>query len=132
MPLGNYYVVDKKDTIMKSKFLMNQLKLLGYNGKVKINCAMKEDFDIKDGCNMLSERKVGLDQCGNLYTCIWASDIKEDKTNSPFYLGNLLEENLSDILSSDKVMQYISKLTNNRDKCYVLEHFYNKLENQEI
>lgn len=124
MPLGQDFKGEKIDTINKSQYLISQLKSLGYSGNIKINCAMKEDFKEKNNCDMLSERKVGLDHYGNLYTCIWAADILEDKEKSPFYLGNLLEKNLVDIFESTRVSKYIYKLQNNRNKCYVLEHFY--------
>ncbi len=124
MPLGQNVKDEKIDTINKSQYLINQLKSLKYSGKIKINCAMQEDYKEKNNCNMLSERKVGLDHYGNLYTCIWAADILEDKNNSPFYLGNLFEKSLNDILESTTISEYISKLENNRNKCYVLEHFH--------
>lgn len=124
MPLGNSFDDGKINTVHKSKCLMEELKSLGYTGEIKINCAMQEDFKKENNCNMLSEKKIGLDHYGNLYTCIWAADIFEDINDSPFYLGNLLENKLIDILSSSKVNSYISRLENNRNKCYVLEHYY--------
>ena len=41
---------------------------------------------------MLTERKVGLDQYGNLYTCIWASDILIDREINPFYLRSTFSQ----------------------------------------
>ena len=58
-----------------------------------------------------------------MFTCIWAADILENIDTSPFYLGNLLEEKLLDILSGDNVKNYISRLENDRNKCHVLEYF---------
>ena len=49
---------------------------------------------MNNNCNMLTERKVGVDQFGNLYTCIWASDLLIDKKDNPFYLCNLNEISL--------------------------------------
>lgn len=128
MPMGNVISVEKIDSINRAKYLINQIKELEYKGKIEISCAMKAEFKETKNCNMLSERKLGLDQYGNLYTCIWAADILEDKANSPFYLGNLLEERLVDILSSNRVKKYISRLEKNRNKCHVLEYF-NKINN---
>ena len=106
-------------------YFKKYLEKFGYKGSVSINCALKEDFKIDNGCNMLTERKVGLDQFGNLYTCIWASDLLIEKNDNPFYLGNLTECSLLEILSSLELKGQLDKINQSRNKCYVLE-FYNK------
>lgn len=123
MPLNDNFDTSNIESIKYSKLFIEKLKLYGYKGKISINCALKEDYNVKNNCNMLSERKIGLDQYGNLYTCIWASDLLISKDDNPFYLGNLLSSSLKEILTGEKVTKYTKKL--NRDKCYVLDFYKN-------
>lgn len=125
MPLNNHFDTSAIDNNILVNLLKKYLEKLGYNGSVSINCTLKEDFKNDNGCNMLTERKVGLDQFGNLYTCIWASDLLIEKKDNPFYLGNLTECSLLEILSSIELNEQLEKINKNRNKCYVLE-FYNK------
>lgn len=125
MPLNNNFNTDKIDSVNKVIIFKKYLREYGYIGDIKINCALKEDFNINDNCNMLTERKVGLDQFGNLYTCIWASDLLIEKKDNPFYLGSLVQNSLLDILNSFELSNKLNKINENRHKCYVLE-FYNK------
>lgn len=62
MPMGNNLKINKSESIDKCKYLIEQLRNLGYNGKVELSCAMKQEFNEMRNCNMLSERKLGLDQ----------------------------------------------------------------------
>ena len=125
MPLNNHFDASTIDNSILVSLFKKYLEKFGYKGSVSINCALKEDFKIDNGCNMLTERKVGLDQFGNLYTCIWASDLLIEKNNNPFYLGNLTEYSILEILSSLELKGQLDKINQNRNKCYVLE-FYNK------
>ena len=127
MPLNNLFDTDKIDSVDKTIFFKSLLKKFGYKGEIGINCALQEDFKESNNCNMLTERKVGLDQFGNLYTCIWASDLLIDKKENPFYLGNLFESSLLDILNSHEVQTRLSELNKNRNICHVLD-YYNKHE----
>lgn len=125
MPLNNHFDTSAIDNSILVSFFKKYLEKFRYKGSVSINCALKEDFKIDNGCNMLTERKVGLDQFGNLYTCIWASDLLIEKNDNPFYLGNLTEYSLLEILSSLELKGQLDKINQSRNKCYVLE-FYNK------
>jgi len=125
MPLNNHFDTSAIDNSILVSLFKKYLEKFGYKGSVSINCALKEDFKIDNGCNMLTERKVGLDQFGNLYTCIWASDLLIEKNDNPFYLGNLTECSLLEILTSLELKEQLDKINQNRNKCYVLE-FYNK------
>lgn len=125
MPLNNHFDTSAIDNSILVSLFKKYLEKFGYKGSVSINCALKEDFKIDNGCNMLTERKVGLDQFGNLYTCIWASDLLIEKNDNPFYLGNLTEYSLLEILSSLELKGQLDKINQNRNKCYVLK-FYNK------
>lgn len=125
MPLNNHFDTSAIDNSILVSLFKKYLEKFGYKGSVSINCALKEDFKIDNGCNMLTERKVGLDQFGNLYTCIWASDLLIEKNDNPFYLGNLTEYSLLEILSSLELKGQLDKINQSRNKCHVLE-FYNK------
>ena len=125
MPLNNHFDTSAIDNSILVSLFKKYLEKFGYKGSVSINCALKEDFKIDNGCNMLTEKKVGLDQFGNLYTCIWASDLLIEKNDNPFYLGNLTECSLLEILTSLELKEQLDKINQNRNKCYVLE-FYNK------
>ena len=125
MPLNNHFDTSKIDNIIQVDLFLKYLDKFGYQrSRIQINCALKEDFKKDNNCNMLTERKIGLDQFGNLYTCIWASDLLIDKNDNPFYLGNLTEYSLLEILNSFELNEKVSKINKNRNKCYVLE-FYN-------
>lgn len=125
MPLNNHFDISTIDNSILVNLFKKYLEKFGYKGSVSINCALKEDFKYDNGCNMLTEKKVGLDQFGNLYTCIWASDLLIEKNDNPFYLSNLTECSLLEILSSIELKGQLDKINQNRNKCYVLE-FYNK------
>lgn len=127
MPLNNRFDTSTIDNSTIVNLLKKSLKKFGYKGNVQINCALKEDFKENNSCNMLTERKIGLDQFGNLYTCIWASDLLIEKIENPFYLGNLTECSLLEILNSSELSDKLNKINKNRNKCYVLE-YYNKIQ----
>ena len=69
---------------------------------VHIHCAFRGKI-LGNQCNML-KNKVGVDCSGNVFACAWGGYIKEfDKNNiceNPFYIGNLLEMPLSEILKN--------------------------------
>ena len=110
MPLNNHFDTSKIDNNILVNLFKKYLEKFSYKGNIQINCALKEDFKQDNNCNMLTERKVGLDQFGNLYTCIWASDLLIDKNDNPFYLGNLTECSLLEILNSFKVNEQLVEI----------------------
>lgn len=80
--------------------------------KVHIQCALRGRL-YGEACNMLRE-KVGIDCAGNVFTCAWGGYVNgfpHDRiTESPFYIGNLLEKPLKDILSSDRTQLLRQKI----------------------
>ena len=86
--------------------------------KIKLHCAFRCYIpnENKNYCNMLLE-KLGVDNNGNLYTCAWAAYLNIDKKNNPFYLGNLLNQSLEEIVNSERY-SYIYEKIQNKDIHY--------------
>lgn len=127
MPLNERFDTKNIDSVKYANYLISALKRYGYSKKIGINCALQEDYKCTNNCNMLTEKKIGLDQFGDLYTCIWASDILTDKNNNPFYLGNVLDNTLLEILNNENTKTFKNNLdNNNRNTCHVLNHYYQK------
>ena len=123
MPLNERFDTQNIDSVKFADYLTATLRKYGYSKKIGINCALQEDYKCEKNCNMLTEKKIGLDQFGDLYTCIWASDILTDKTNNPFYLGNILDNTLLEILNSEKTKAFKNNLDDNRNICHVLNYY---------
>lgn len=73
-------------------------------------------------CGMLN-RKLGIDCEGRVYACIWGAYIKEfagdNYVNNPFYLGDLKEKTMFDILTSPSTLKYLKNLEKMEDGCRV-------------
>lgn len=80
--------------------------------KVHIQCALRGKLYGED-CNMLRQ-KVGIDCAGNVFACAWSGYVKgfqHDRiTENPFYIGNLLEKPLKDILISEQAQFLYQKI----------------------
>lgn len=67
---------------------------------IHIHCALRGKI-LENQCNMLND-KIGIDCSGNVFACAWGAYIngydKENISENPFYIGNLLEKTLSEIL----------------------------------
>lgn len=109
MPVGRNTKLIENDNAIADKFI-KLLRACGFTGPITKNCAMTET------CNGLSNTKLGLNPYGDLFWCIWASDLSVKKTDNPFYMGNLLEEPLLDIL--DRHREIAETLP--RSCCHVL------------
>lgn len=75
-----------------------------YDFSVSVNCALKtKDNIFRDNqarsCPMFDE-KLGIDSKGNVFACMWAAYLRgyDRVDENPFYLGNLLETSLYDIV----------------------------------
>lgn len=67
--------------------------------KVKLHCALRGLNNPEYICNMRDE-KIGIDSVGNVFSCAWGGYLQiENIKDNPFYLGNLLENDLETILS---------------------------------
>lgn len=66
-----------------------------------LHCALHTALDASYKCRM-GIGKLGLSPNGLLYMCAWAEHLKDNKNNE-FYLGNILDEDCSEILSKNEV-----------------------------
>lgn len=81
------------------------------------------------GCSRL-KFKLGIDCAGNVFACAWAGYLPEAISTNPFYIGNLLEMDLQDILSESinqnanfrKMCKYD---TQSIDHCPLISYIYN-------
>ncbi len=117
MPVGecSFSSVTFDEVKMYNKFVSF---LSDYKGIIKPTCSLRTKLGIEKGCNMFSE-KYGVDHLGNLFSCIWASDIGVE--NNPFYVGNLLNSSFSNILKSSKESFNFKK-----NKCLVYHYLSTK------
>lgn len=93
--------------------------------KVHIQCALRGKLYGED-CNML-QQKVGIDCAGNVFACAWGGYVKgfhRDRiTENPFYIGNLLEKPLKDILISEQA-QFLCQKIKEHPTCQCRVFYY--------
>lgn len=131
MPVGkqdyNSYPKDKNKYNPLSAIELFKKEL---NDKIKLHCAFRANMNDTNNnyCNMLKE-KLGVDNLGNLYSCAWAGYLGIDTTENPFYLGNLLNDTITDIFSSEKLV----KIFNEMEQYEKIQHcpIFSFLENKE-
>lgn len=79
---------------------------------VHIQCALRGKL-FGSACNMLTE-KVGIDCAGNVFACAWSGYLKgfsrENIEKNPCYLGNLLDQSLPEILTSERALSLRQKI----------------------
>ncbi len=84
------------------------------NVNIHLHCALRcEEQNSQGQCNMLTN-KLGVDCEGNVYACCWAGYLGCKKEDNPFYLGNLLEKDLKDIIHDTAALN-LSELDNRSD-----------------
>jgi len=89
---------------------------------VHLHCAFRWKYS--DGsCNMLTE-KVGIDCAGNVFTCAWAGYLNCKPRDNPFYIGNIHEKTLTNILSSKEAEDIKYKMKNKCKHCCVFSYIY--------
>lgn len=74
-----------------------------YKIQCDLQCALRGKYK-NEFCNMYTE-KIGIDCQGNVFACAWGGYINEDVENNPFYLGNLLEMDLYEIMRGTKAIK---------------------------
>lgn len=81
-------------------------------------------------CNMLEE-KIGIDCAGNVFACAWGAYLPKvvSPHDNPFYLGNLTESTLSELLSGKNKTNSYRKINseidseNYRQFCSVVSYY---------
>lgn len=99
-----------------------------------LHCSLRvlPEFGCLDHCRML-ENKIGIDCAGNVFACAWGGYIhtKEPITQTPFYLGNLKNAPLDQILDGKRKTQPFrdieSEINSNtkRNFCSVVSYYMN-------
>lgn len=128
MPVGRVdyekYLFDT--TYNPGEFINNfksEMQKLNYNVELKLQCALRvkysDDYN-NNYCNMFSE-KIGIDHLGNVYLCAWGGNIKCE--NNSFYIGNIINQDLKDLLIDDKRINSLrNKLSEKRRSCSVFAY----------
>ena len=114
--------------------------LLQYDIPCKYHCSLRTLDCLQSSgggkCSLL-DRKIGIDSAGNVFACAWGGYLPGYDTipENPFYLGNLLEKNLSEILSSENETNAYRRIRNmnnvkpGRNYCEVVSRFNNPADN---
>lgn len=92
--------------------------------RLHIHCSLRCQYGVEDNkCTMLT-KKIGIDCEGNVFTCCWAGYLNCDLTDNPFYIGNLLEQDLEEIIKGDRALEILERC--DREKCGIFT--YNEIE----
>ena len=88
-----------------------------------MHCALRCEYCNENNyCNMLTS-KIGIDCSGNVFSCCWAGYLNCDIKDNPFYIGNLLENDLGEILKGDRVTEINEEV--DRTKCNIFSWYEN-------
>lgn len=103
MPVGKAHSMQSIENYEYLKIINYVKESLNKNVKLHLHCAFRGCLDLENRyyCNML-EDKIGVDCAGNVYTCPWCGYINKCNIKNPFYIGNLLNKSLRDILQEAK------------------------------
>ena len=138
MPVGKLNQIEKGiynkynplEVVKKIKHRLNE-----NNINCKLHCSLRALLALnEDGCCNMLEKKLGIDCAGNVFSCAWGGYIycNEPLKKNPFYLGNLTQASLEEILNGDKrTSQYTNILAeiNAKDKrhfCSVISYYESK------
>ncbi len=127
MPVGAFSIVAKDqykkyDPIKVGKKIKTCIERLRIPCRYHCSLRVLPEIGVCDNrCNML-ERKIGIDCSGNVFACTWGAYLRlpnnSNISQNPFYLGNLVSNDLKSILSGhvSKTEPYkrISRDINNR------------------
>lgn len=83
----------------------------------RLQCALRGRYEDQN-CNMLSE-KIGIDCEGNVFACAWGGYIVEDVNKNPFYLGNLRDKDLQEILAGERAYKMKRQIAAPSKQCRV-------------
>lgn len=107
MPVGRLKPADIQDDYEPKKFMGlvdSIVQEKEYDFSISMSCALKTQANLFRNnkarkCPMLDE-KLGIDSNGNVFACMWAAYLNGYKSveENPFYLGNLLQSSLHDII----------------------------------
>lgn len=120
MPVGRLDKSNYPDDYKPANFVQTFRKYINPTIKLHIHCALRcACFVSEERCTMLT-RKVGIDCEGNVFACCWAGYLNCTLDSNPFFLGNLLEHDMKEILVNDRAIELLEKV--DRSKCSVIEY----------
>ncbi|MDE7394604.1 MAG: radical SAM/SPASM domain-containing protein, partial [Clostridiales bacterium] len=108
-------------------------KLENHTINCKLHCSLRllSEFNNDSYCTMF-EKKLGIDCAGNVFACAWGGYLGGALEENPFYLGNLVQTSLEDIIRGNggvSLQQYMNiKAEQNLDPkerkyCRVVSHY---------
>ena len=139
MPVGNNGIIQKKEDYTKydpltvAKLIKSELESRDipckYHCSLRTLDSLRDDSDSRT-CSML-DHKIGIDCAGNVFACAWGGYLPgyDEVKDNPFYLGNLCENDLSEILSVNNGLETYRRIYNqntyggNRNYCEVVSRF---------
>ena len=113
IPVGRQSYESYKEDITEYNVEM-AIKLFkrSFKNKIKLHCAYRANINSDDRCNMLTE-KIGINHLGDVFSCAWAGYLNIDNDKNPFYLGNLIENTLEEIVNSERFTDLYEIVTKN-------------------
>lgn len=124
MPVGKLKYSNYPKGYDVQKFINIFQQYIDNKIKIHLHCALRCEFCDDENCNMLNN-KIGIDCEGNVFACCWAGYLDCSINDNPFYIGNILETDLKDIIKSDKVIELNTRIK--RKKCNIFLYNENKL-----
>ncbi len=121
MPVGRQSVKEYPINYNAERFINIFKQDLNSNIQLHLHCTLRCQYCTeKNKCTML-EQKIGIDCAGNVFACCWAGYLNCELTDNPFWLGNLLEKDLDEIVTGDRALELLERC--NREKCSVFTYY---------
>lgn len=121
MPVGKAELCDYPKPYAPERYVDYIQKNLKKDIKVQVHCAMRGITGVNNNCNMLT-KKIGIDCEGNVFMCAWAGYLQVNKERNPFFLGNILEHDLCEMLNNERMIEVQSKLKDNEKSCCIFSY----------
>lgn len=83
-----------------------------FKNKIKLHCSFRANSNTDDRCNMLTD-KIGINHLGDVFSCAWAGYLNIEHEKNPFYLGNLIDNSLEEVVNSEKFTDLYDTVTQN-------------------
>ncbi len=117
MPVGRQTMENYPTDYNPIPFIQTLKKRINSDISVHVHCALRclEQSD-EDKCTMLN-KKIGIDCGGNVFACCWAGYLNYPPDKNPFYMGNLLEQDLKQIIAGKRAYDISEKYKNCRNNC---------------
>lgn len=124
MPVGRQSVDNYPANYSAEKFIHIFEQNLNSTIQLHIHCSLRCQYCInEDKCTMLTQ-KIGIDCEGNVFACCWAGYLNCTLADNPFYIGNLLEHDLDEILKGNRALELLDGC--DREKCGIFS--FNNIE----